>query len=304
MPAPKQVQEFNQLLEDVKSRSSEARFVIQGTVEKVTDDGFETKAGLSFHELKNHVMLDYLANLTYVMLRKCSGKSINGEKAIERICEDRTVLEKMKPIEKKLRYQVDKAIKVAENGQLPSDDPLNFRPNIGALQQNDDDDEDSSSEEEEDADIMPNNRSKNNAGSGKYVPPKNVPAFMDDAETLEKNEEERKKKRSLSKSIVEDLRRQHLDLPEEEYAHVDTMRADRIAKMKERIRYEEDNFTRLPLTKKDKHKRRQMTTIGTLGDELTYFGENNFFNENKKRKMGGGGRRLSKGAARKKFKKK
>ena len=112
----------------------------------------------------------------------------------------------------------------------------------------------------------------------------------------------------MSKSIVEDLRRQHLDLPEEEYAHVDTMRADRIAKMKERIRYEEDNFTRLPLTKKDKHKRRQMTTIGTLGDELTYFGENNFFNEtgNKKRKMGGvrGGKRLSKGAARKKFKKK
>jgi len=299
-PAPKQVQEFTQLLDDVQSRSSEATCVLQGLVKKV--DTFETKAGLSFLELKNHVMLDYLSNLTYVMLRKCSGKSINGEEAIERICEDRTVLEKMKPIEKKLKYQIDKALKAAESGQLSSDDPLNFRPNIGALQLNaeDDDDMDESSDEAE--------TKINKKNGGKYVPPKNVPAFMNDAETLEKNEEERMKKRSLSKSILEDLRRQHLDLPEEEHTHVDTLRAQQIAKMKERIRYEEDNFCRLPLTKKDKHKRRQMTTMGTLGDELTNFGDNNFYNEaGKKRKKaggGGGGRRLSKGAGRKKFKKK
>ena len=44
--------------------------------------------------------------------------------------------------------------------------------------------------------------------SKKYVPPKNVPSFdAGDTETLERNEEERNKKRSLSKSIMEDLRR-------------------------------------------------------------------------------------------------
>merc|ERR1711978_173071 len=91
------------------------------------------------------------------------------------------------------------------------------------------------------------------------------------------NQEGHNKKRSLSKSIMEDLRRQHSDLPDEEHSNVhDTMRAQQIAKMKERIRYEEDNFMRLPLTKKTSIKRRQMTTIGTLGDELTYFGGNNF----------------------------
>merc|ERR1712018_922359 len=119
---------------------------------------------------------------------------------------------------------------------------------------------------------------------GKYVPPKNVPSFdSGDVETLERNEEERNKKRSLSKSIMEDLRRQHSDLPDEEHTNVhDTMRSQQIAKMKERIRYEEDNFMRLPMTKKDKHKRGQMTTIGTLGDELTSFGENNWSNDSKK----------------------
>ena len=80
-----------------------------------------------------------------------------------------------------------------------------------------------------------------------------------------------------------------------------------IAKMKERIRYEEENFMRLPLSKKEKHKRGQMTTIGSLGDEITYFGNDNFYNDpkSKKRKSGGGGdsRKFKKGSGGKKFKK-
>ena len=72
-----------------------------------------------------------------------------------------------------------------------------------------------------------------------------------------------KELKSKSSNVSIFIHRQHSDLPDEEHSNVhDTMRAQQIAKMKERIRYEEDNFMRLPLTKKDKHKRRQMTTIG------------------------------------------
>merc|ERR1712150_176146 len=165
----------------------------------------------------------------------------------------------------------------------------------------DDDDEDTDDNEDASGDEA---ATPNTNKVGKYVPPKNVPSFdAGDTETLERNEEERNKKRSLSKSIMEDLRRQHSDMPDEEHSNVhDTMRAQQIAKMKERIQYEEDNFMRLPLTKKDKHKRNQMTTDGRLGDELTYFGESSFNDKGpKKRKSGSGGK--SKGAARKKFKK-
>merc|ERR1712228_688052 len=185
---------------------------------------------------------------------------------------------------------------------------LNFRPNLSALKNEgsgDDDDDADDTDEDVSGDEATTSDTKK---VGKYVPPKNVPSFdAGDVETLERNEEERNKKRSLSKSIMEDLRRQHSDLPDEEHSNVhDTMRAQQIAKMKERIRYEEDNFMRLPLTKKDKHKRRQMTTIGTLGDELTYFGENNFSNDAKKgakkRKFTSGGK--NKGATKKKKKKK
>jgi len=299
-PPPKQLEEFQNLIEEVHSKSAEAKAIIDSLNKKVGNADFETKDGLSFLELKNHVMLDYMANLTYVMLRKCSGKSINGEKAIERICEDRTVLEKMKPTEKKLRYQIDKALKIAESGQMSSNDPLNFRPNLSALKNEGSDDDDADSDDESGDEATTSKTNK----VGKYVPPKNVPAFdAGDKETLERNEEEQNKKRSLSKSIMEDLRRQHSDMPDEEHSNVhDTMRAQQIAKMKERIQYEEDNFMRLPLTKKDKHKRNQMTTDGRLGDELTYFGESSFNDKGpKKRKSGSGGK--SKGAARKKFKK-
>jgi len=299
-PPPKQLEEFQNLIEEVHSKSAEAKAIIDSLNKKVGNAEFETKDGLSFLELKNHVMLDYMANLTYVMLRKCSGKSINGEKAIERICEDRTVLEKMKPTEKKLRYQIDKALKIAESGQMSSNDPLNFRPNLSALKNEGSDDDDADSDDESGDEAATSKTNK----VGKYVPPKNVPAFdAGDKETLERNEEEQNKKRSLSKSIMEDLRRQHSDMPDEEHSNVhDTMRAQQIAKMKERIQYEEDNFMRLPLTKKDKHKRNQMTTDGRLGDELTYFGESSFNDKGpKKRKSGSGGK--SKGAARKKFKK-
>ena len=296
MATPKQLEQFTTIIDEVQNKSAESKALIQKLSKKVQEESFTTKNGLSFLEMKNHVMIDYLANLTYVMLRKCSGKSINNEKAIERICEDRTVLEKIKPIEKKLKYQIDKALKVSETGQLSKDDPLNHRPNLEAFKGSDSEESDSDEDESQ-------QESKSSNKTGKYVPPKNVPAFVDDPETLEKNDEERQKKRSLSKSILEDLRRQHSDMPDEEHTHVDTMRAKQIAKMKERIRYEEENFTRLPLTKKDKHKRRQMTTIGSLGDELTYFGDNNFYNDPKEKKRKAGGK-SGKGAARKKFKRK
>lgn len=302
-PPPKQLEDFKNILEDLKDRTSESKAIANDLKKQAQD--LDLGAGLSFLQVKNGVMLDYLSNLTLIMLRKCSGKSINGQEAIERIVEDRTVLEKMKPIEKKLKYQIDKALKVVESGQLSTDDPMNFKPNLSGLKDTAKDSDDSEDDSEDEEEETNQKMTKKSNSSGKYIPPKNVPAFTDDAETLEKMQEERVKKRSLSKSLVEDLRRQHLDLPEEEHSHVDTMRAQQIAKMKERIRYEEENFTRLPLSKKDKHKRRQMTTMGTLGDELTYFGENNFFSEkssgSKKRKSS---KKFSKGAARKKFKRK
>ncbi|KAG8148049.1 hypothetical protein E2320_022753 [Naja naja] len=59
--------------------------------------------GLSFLEVKDHLLLLYIQDLSHLMLEKTSGRS---------------VLEKMRPIEQKLKYQVDKLVKAVVTGGL------------------------------------------------------------------------------------------------------------------------------------------------------------------------------------------
>jgi len=274
--------------------------------------------GIGLLHLKNLQMSEYLSNLVYLALRKTHGKSISGEPAIDRIVEQRTVLEKIRPMEKKLKYQVDKYIRLADHAEASENDPLHFKPNLANLDVDEDDgSEDSDGQDEDDSDGGHGKPSKD--GNKKYVAPKHVPALCPDDDStradLEAEAGAKAKKAKLSKAIVEDLKRQYLDTPEEEFNHADHMRAKQLADMRERIRYEEDNYMRLPaLSKKEKHKQRKsgMTTVATVGKELTYFGSHNFFNQSqeggadggtpggRKRKSGGGGK---KGSAKKKFKK-
>merc|ERR550534_1502944 len=107
------------------------------------------------------------------MLLKIDGKPLEGAPAIDRLVEIRTILEKMRPIDKKLKYQVDKLIKLSsEQGKgSGASNPLSFKPNIGNLSSKMDDDDDSggsSSDDDDDDDV----EKKTDAGSGVYVPPK------------------------------------------------------------------------------------------------------------------------------------
>ena len=217
-----------------------------------------TEKGLSILELKNNLMLEYLTNLSYVALRKTGGMKIEGEQAIERLVTNRTVLEKIRPIEQKLKYQIDKAIKVADSGQVSAKDPMNFKANPAALVSKLGDGEDD--EEEDDGDDDRNGDGISGGGKGgrkdgKYVAPKNVPAYYEEERdskvcTLivcterfkervlilflihlvfkEAEEAKRRKKQQLSKAMIEDLKRQHLDTPEEVFEREDVMRKKQV----------------------------------------------------------------------------
>ena len=291
-----------QLLVECTEQSDSAGQLVRKMIAELAPG---TESGLSFLELKNHLMLDYLTNLTYLQLVKASGKSLVNEPVVLRLVELRTVLEKMRPMEQKLKYQIDKALKVAESGTIRPDDPLHFKANpsalMGKLTAGGGDEEDS-----EDADP----ESKAASSEGKYVVPKHVPAYYDEdksKETLEEEAGKKEKKKLLSKSLIEDLKRQHLDTPEEVYEQEDTMKKRKIEAIRERTRYEEENFTRLPLSKKMKHSRKQMSTIGTIGDEITSFGLNYFSEKggggDKKKGGGGKNRGRKSGKSKKKFRK-
>lgn len=101
--------------------------LVEGMLQRVKRGELTTEYGLSFLEVKYHMLLDYLINLTYVVLRKCSGETIEGDPSIERLIEIRTVLEKIRPIDYKLRYQIDKLVKTATTGVSSTSDPILYK---------------------------------------------------------------------------------------------------------------------------------------------------------------------------------
>jgi len=306
------MEETKDLADSINQDAKQVINIIENLKNKLETFDTDTtdQEGISLLHLKNVMMVDYMTNLLYLTMKKTQGKSILDDQAIERIVENRTVMEKMRPMEKKIKYQMDKFIRLADSSTdenasaAAANDPLHFKPNLQSLVGDEDDEDEDTDDEEAGQDATKKDK--------KYVVPKHVPTLPDDELTrqeLESEATQKAKKKTLSKSIMDDLKRQYMDNPEEEFNHADQMKAKHIAEMRERTRYEEDNYMRLPeLSKKEKHKRRKsMTTVASVGNELTYFGSNNFFNESgeggggkRKRKSGGGGK---KGSAKKKFKK-
>lgn len=73
--------------------------------------------------------------------------------------------------------------------------------------------------------------------------------------------------------MLRELKEEYLDAPIEDAQGLIEKQASLGRENKRKIEYEENYMTRLPVTKQEKHRRRQITTLGTLGDEITSFGE-------------------------------
>ncbi|XP_078394128.1 neuroguidin [Cetorhinus maximus] len=212
----------------------------------------------------------YLCDLAYVIQRKLTGVTLREEPALLRLVEIRTVLEKMRPIDQKLRYQIDKLVKTALTGTLGVDDPLTFRPNPGNMISKVVEDE-GDGDEEEDEQIQ-------TKGSGLkskkiYIPPRLVPMHYDADQTRTEKERkvlERAKRRALSSSVIRELQEQYADTPEEqcEGRGYHAMRHSR--EEAHRVRYEESMMVRLNVPKKDRQKR-ALAMTSQLGS-LTHFG--------------------------------
>ncbi|KAH8403034.1 hypothetical protein KR222_003485, partial [Zaprionus bogoriensis] len=277
-----------QLLGEMNSNVKQVTDLVEGMLQRVKRGELSTEYGLSFLEVKYHMLLDYLINLTYVVLRKCSGETIEGDPSIERLIEIRTVLEKIRPIDHKLRYQIDKLVKTATTGVSSSTDPILYKPNpedmlsaAGAGDDEDDDaeagsdsDEDDEDEDEDDeagAGAAKKPRKAATAGkSGVYVPPRIKPVYYDGDERdadKEKKALDRAKKRAITSSMLQDLKEEYLDAPTE-ISSGSRAQQQLSHEQKEKQEYEENYLVRLPVTKAEKHRQRKLTTLGTLGDEI------------------------------------
>jgi U3 small nucleolar ribonucleoprotein protein LCP5 len=207
------------------------------------------------------------------------GQRIEKDPSIDRLIEIRTVLEKIRPIDHKLRYQIDKLVKTAVTGTTNASDPLNFKANPNNLLSQMNGSEDESDSESDDEPSTTQRKKKTKSGMfdeeteevGKYVPPKLTSMPYDEDETAAEKQEklrERARKRAINSTLIDEWKEEFLDTPVEISGG---SRAQQMISraMKERERYEEDNLTRLPMTKAEKHRQSRLSTIGVLGDEVT-----------------------------------
>lgn len=254
------------LLKEMNMNVQQVSQLVDNMLIRVKSGEMSTDKGLNFLEMKYQMLLSYLINLTYIVLRKCSGERIESDPSIDRLIEIRTVLEKIRPIDSKLKYQIDKLVKTAVVGST-EDDPQSYHANPANLVSKLEDSEDDSSDASDEGRDKKEKSSKSNV----YVPPKLAAVHYDDGGSRldnEKRNKERSKKQFLNSSVMRELREEYSEAPLEVSSgnHV----KHSISKYEqEKTEYEESYLTRLPVTKAEKNRRKKLTTVGMIADEIT-----------------------------------
>lgn len=267
------------LLKEMNTNVQQVSQLVDSMLVRVKSGEMSTDKGLSFLEMKYQMLLSYLINLTYIVLRKCSGERIESDPSIDRLIEIRTVLEKIRPLDSKLKYQIDKLVKSAVTGAETENDPQSYHANPENLVSKMDD-----SEESSDASETPQDKKDKNK-SNIYVPPKLAAVHFDEASSRaesERKSKEKSKKQFLNSSVMRELREEYSEAPLEVTSgnHV----KHSISKYEqEKTEYEENYLTRLPVTKAEKNRRKKLTTVGMLADEIT--GSNSKHTTSRKHKM-------------------
>eukprot|EP00545_Synedropsis_sp_CCMP1620_P009607 CAMPEP_0119003830 /NCGR_PEP_ID=MMETSP1176-20130426/790_1 /TAXON_ID=265551 /ORGANISM="Synedropsis recta cf, Strain CCMP1620" /LENGTH=382 /DNA_ID=CAMNT_0006955467 /DNA_START=38 /DNA_END=1186 /DNA_ORIENTATION=- len=273
--------------------------------EHVGSDDFEAnKDGLDFLDVKNSLLLSYLIDLVHHFSENKSSSDDDEEEAggnnMERLTEMKIALEKIRPLEKKMRYQLDKLLSsndsstfATSNTSAGDADPLSFRPNPEALKEEDNtnkglssdddgssDDDDDDSDDNVDDDLAAARATLKLAGSeknkeqddGVYRAPR-LAATPYPASGGATNDEEKQKrftKKLRATELAKTLREQYGDAPEQEDLHggADLGRQREASRRlheieKEKTKFEEDNMVRLTTSRKQKKEKRRLMRAET-----------------------------------------
>ncbi|KAH7106085.1 hypothetical protein BKA62DRAFT_668799 [Auriculariales sp. MPI-PUGE-AT-0066] len=225
--------------------------------------------GISLLSLKHHLALSYLQSLTLLACRRVAGdasvsertsptakfssttREARGDQAgdlVDILDESCIVLDKTKILEGRMKYQIDKLVRLAEQDETNvEEDPLVFRPNPNSLAAPDAGDEAAGRDD-----------GAGNERSGVYRPPKLAP--MPYIEPTGKDRSTRDQRARVPAALAA-LGRLDGAAPVLEStsgigakASMDSRRARELDHMN---RFEEDNMTRLVLGKKDSKRRKR-----------------------------------------------
>lgn len=312
---PSGMQTVSALLENITSCLSTAGSSLPKTHKDAPSDvSIEPpQDGISLLDTKSDLLLSYLHNLVFLILfqlrellssktaedGKDAGDSASlRDDIVKKLAELRIYLDRgVRPLEGRLKYQVDKVVKAAEDAERAQRSAEAATKSKGKKKASSDDEEDGSdasesgSSDEEEIDEMayrpnisafskavePTEKQKSKSDSKKstdgiYRPPKIKPTALPTTDHREREERRPKRSNVIDEFVAAEMSSAPMAEPsigstiQQGGRHVKTQKErERDA---ERREYEETNFVRLQESKKDKAKRRrEMGRDGGFGGE-------------------------------------
>lgn len=299
---PAGLQNISALLETLTTcLSTTGSSLPKPTREDPTDVSIEPPLdGISLLDTKSDLLLSYVHNLVFLILFQL--KKLKGEDGLDfqeeivnKLVELRVYMERgVRPLEGRLKYQVDKVVKAAEDmeraergagakdksreesaseesgsdsGSEDSDeesdedmDEMAYRPNISAFSKN------------IEPQAKPDKSDKKTPSDGIYRPPKIMPTALPTTERREREERRPRKSHVIDEFVNAEMSSAPMAQASIGSTIVQGGRHTKTRKDKEqeaeRTAYEETNFVRLPKeTKKERAKRKGRQPQSTFGGD-------------------------------------
>jgi len=301
------------VLEELASRVGEVKRTLEPVLAAVREGGLPTTGGVAYLEVRQQLLLTYVSHLAFYLMLKAQGQSLSSHPVMSRLVRIRTMIEKAKPLDAKLKFQLDRVLRAADLAEGESSGALAPNPTAmlahGDAGSSDEDEEgslsDASADQEGDEE-----HSGEEQEDGVYKPLKRSAVVYDEDDGASKaaRTAARQRQKLVASRLYSDLRSQFSERPEEQViegatgsaraANVDNAAVAaleaKIAKMESaREAMEEDSFVRVAMTKDERKLRKQRqkakSQLATLGD-VEDFTELQRGLEDSGAPVGGGGR--------------
>jgi len=239
--------------------------------------------GLDFLMTKVELLLSYCIDLTYYQLLKVEGGNISGHPVVEQILLLQGVLERLRPLDLKMKHQLDRLVRlVTQDAFGPSgahENEAHLQPCLDNIMTSEADDGEIGRE----GGTRSSESRRQRPSPDVYQPPKvaAVP-FEDDARGAAKEERrlERMRGRMQRSETLQSMRSEVLGSPEEVAGGMggvaglgEDARSRLMAEEREKEEWETDHMVRRQVTKKERQHRKRLLaessrleTIGEVGD--------------------------------------
>jgi len=249
----KESPELINLLAEFKDKMVEIKEVLDPILQKVKKNEISTSKGISFLEVKHQLLLSYCINISFYLMLKAEGKSVKNHPVIDQLVKSRTILEKMRPIESRLKHQIEKLVRISKT----DGSEVLHQPNLKNLEL------DATAEDQKYDELEI------------YKPPKIQAIEQNDAKKAKQEKLKlRERKRAKESKIAKFIEEEYGDKPEETGEGLRSSLYGEDPRDAELREFEEANMARYGTKKQDRKKlQKKLNAHNNMLEELGDFGD-------------------------------